>query len=69
MSEAFQRIEKSIKDAIAFAQGKNIEVRINRPPQIDLPSVAYVGSPRLAHPEQVADFKKEVVEEECDAEL
>ncbi len=38
-------------------------------PDVEMPSVAYVGSPRLAHPEQAADFKKEVVEEECDAGL
>lgn len=31
-------------------------------PDVEIPSAAYVGSPRLAHPEQVVDFKKEVVE-------
>jgi len=69
MSEAFKRIEKSLKDAIAFAQGKNIEVRINKPPQVVVPSVANIRSPRLAHPEQATDFEKKVVEEKDDAGL
>lgn len=30
---------------------------------------AYVGSPRLVHPEQAADFSMEVVEGPCDARL
>ena len=69
MSEAFKRIKKSLKDAIAFAQGKNVEARISKPSQVDLPSVAYIGSPRLAHREQAVDFKKEIVNEDCDAGL
>jgi len=32
-------------------------------PDVEIQTVAYIGSPRLAHPEQAADFKKEVVEE------
>lgn len=32
-------------------------------PNVEVASVAYVGSPRLAHREQAADFEKEVVEE------
>jgi len=32
-------------------------------PDVELPSTAYIDSPRLAHPEQAADFKKEVIEE------
>jgi hypothetical protein len=31
--------------------------------------VAYIGTPRLAHPEQAEDFKKEVIEEASDASL
>lgn len=31
-------------------------------PDVEIPSAAYVGSPRLVHPEQAVDFKKEVVE-------
>ena len=31
--------------------------------------VAHVVSPRLAHPEQAADFKLEVVEEPADASI
>jgi hypothetical protein len=30
-------------------------------PDMEVPSAPYVGSPRLVHPEQAADFKKEVV--------
>ena len=29
----------------------------------------YIGSPRLAHPEQAADFEKEVIEESPDGGL
>ncbi len=32
-------------------------------PDIEVPQASYVGSPRLVHPEQAADFKKEVVED------
>jgi hypothetical protein len=32
-------------------------------PGVEVLSVGYIGSPRLVHPEQAADFKKEVVEE------
>jgi hypothetical protein len=38
-------------------------------PDVEVQPVAYIGSPRLAHPEQLADFKKEVVEEGHDAGL
>ena len=38
-------------------------------PDIEVQTVAYVGSPRLVYPEQAADFKKEVVEEPPDAGL
>ncbi len=31
-------------------------------PDVEVQMVAYIGSPRLAHPEQAVDFKKEVVE-------
>jgi hypothetical protein len=31
-------------------------------PDTEVPSAAYVGSPRLVHREQAADFEKEVVE-------
>lgn len=34
-----------------------------------MPSAAYVGSPRLAHPEQAVDFEKEVLEEDLNAGL
>jgi len=32
-------------------------------PDFEAPKVVHVYSPRLVHPEQAADFKKEVVEE------
>ena len=32
-------------------------------PGVEMPSVGYIGSPRLVHSEQAADFEKEVVEE------
>lgn len=32
-------------------------------PDVEIPQTAYMGSPRLAHPEQAVDFMKEVVEE------
>ena len=38
-------------------------------PDVSMPSASYIGSPRLAHPEQAADFQKEVVEESSDASL
>ena len=38
-------------------------------PGVDAQPMAYLGSPRLAHPEQAIDFVKEVVEEEGDAAL
>jgi hypothetical protein len=38
-------------------------------PDVKVPSVSYIGSPRLAHPEQAADFQKEVVEESSDDSL
>ena len=38
-------------------------------PEIKVPSGAYIGSPRLMHPEQAADFKKEVIEDSRDASL
>lgn len=39
MSEAFKRIEKSLKDAIAFAEGKDIKVRVYTPFQVDVKRV------------------------------
>jgi hypothetical protein len=38
-------------------------------PDVEVETVAYIGSPRLAHPEQAADFKKEVVKDIQDADL
>ncbi len=36
-------------------------------PDVDAREVAHIYSPRLKHPEQVADFKMEVIEEPSDA--
>jgi hypothetical protein len=38
-------------------------------PDIEVQAVAYIGSPRLVHPEQAADFAKEVLEEPADDAL
>jgi hypothetical protein len=38
-------------------------------PEVEVQGVAYIGSPRLVHPEQAADFVKEVLEEPSDGEL
>lgn len=38
-------------------------------PDVEVPSIVYVGSPRLVHPEQAADFRKEIIEENRDASL
>ena len=38
-------------------------------PDVEVPPTFYVRSPRLAHPEQAADFQKAVVEESSDAGL
>lgn len=36
-------------------------------PDVEVQTVAYIGSPRLVHPEQAADFIKQVIEEPPDA--
>lgn len=38
-------------------------------PGVEEQPALYIGSPRLAHPEQAADFKKEVIEESPDGGL
>lgn len=38
-------------------------------PDVKVKQVARVFSPRLAHPEQAADFKMEIVQEPADASL
>ena len=38
-------------------------------PEVETSSMAYVGSPRLAHPEQARDFEKQVIEETNDASI
>lgn len=36
MSEAFKRIEKSLKDAISFAEGKDVKARVYEPFGVDV---------------------------------
>jgi len=38
-------------------------------PDVEVQGVAYIGSPRLVHPEQAVDFAKEVLEEPSDDDL
>ena len=38
-------------------------------PDIEVQTVAYIASPRLVHPEQAVDFKKELLQEPPDAGL
>ncbi|MBW8877260.1 MAG: hypothetical protein JF614_20035 [Acidobacteria bacterium] len=38
-------------------------------PDLEVPSIPYIGSPRLVHPGQAADFEKEVVEDGQNAGL
>ena len=38
-------------------------------PDREVPTKAYVASPHLVHPEQAADFEKDVAEESPDARL
>ena len=38
-------------------------------PGVQVEQVAHIFSPRLAHPEQVADFKMEVIEEPSDTSV
>jgi hypothetical protein len=55
-----------LPDSVRLPEKAKVYVLI---PDISAPSASYVGSPRLAHPEQAADFEKEVVEEDSDASL
>jgi hypothetical protein len=48
-----------LPDSVRLPERAKVYVVI---PGVEIPSVAYVGSPRLARPEQAADFVKEVVE-------
>lgn len=39
MSEAFERIEKSLKSAIAYSEGKNIDVRVYKPFKVNVKEI------------------------------
>jgi putative transcriptional regulator len=41
MSDAFKRIEKSLKDAIAYAEGKEVKVRVYRPLRVNVQRVRH----------------------------
>jgi hypothetical protein len=45
------------------ARGETDTAATPGPPGIERPSALYIGSPRLVHREQAADFAKEVVED------
>ena len=39
MSAAFKRIEKSLKDAIAFAEGRDVKARVYKPSRVNVKRV------------------------------
>jgi hypothetical protein len=55
-----------LKDNVRLPDNTRVYVLV---PDIQVEEVAHIYSPRLAHPEQVADFKLEVTEEASDASL
>ena len=38
-------------------------------PDMEVQAKAYIGSPRLVHPEQATDFEKQVLEDSSDADV
>lgn len=54
MSEAFKRIEKSLKDAIAFTQGKGVGARVYEPFRVDVKRIRI--SIGMTQPEFAAAF-------------
>lgn len=54
MSQAFKRMEKSLKDAIAFAEGKNIKVRVYKPFEVDVKRIR--GDIGMTQPQFAAAF-------------
>ncbi|HEY0072133.1 MAG TPA: hypothetical protein VGE04_19395 [Chloroflexia bacterium] len=55
-----------LKDNVRLPDNTRVYVLV---PDIQVEEVAHIYSPRLAHPEQAADFKLEVTEEASDASL
>jgi hypothetical protein len=55
-----------LRDAFTVTEKAKVYVVI---PDVEIPPFAYIGSPRLAHLEQAADFEKEVIEEIKDASV
>lgn len=39
MSEAFDRIERSLKDAISYGEGKRVDARVYRPFKVDIKKI------------------------------
>ena len=50
-----------LPDTVRLPENATVYVVV---PGVELSQASHIGSPRLVHPEQAADFKKEVVEEE-----
>ena len=55
-----------LRDNVSLPENTRVYVVI---PDLETPPQARVHSPRLAHPEQAADFVKQIVEVSTDAEL
>lgn len=55
-----------LRDNVKLPERAKVYVVI---PELETAPQARLYSPRLAHPEQVADFAKEIVEVSADAEL
>ena len=55
-----------LRDNVALPEHTKVYVVI---PDVETAPQAHVYSPRLVHPEQAADFAKQVIEVSADAEL
>ena len=55
-----------LRDHVTLPEPTKVYVVI---PDVEIAAQAYLSSPRLAHPEQAADFAKQVIEVSADAEL
>lgn len=59
-----ERGEIRLREPVRLPEHAKVYVIV---PDVDVTRAARIVSPRLAHPEQAADFKMEVVEESTDA--
>jgi hypothetical protein len=55
-----------LRDPVTLPEHTKVYVVI---PEVETVPPAHVYSPRLAHPEQAADFAKQIIEVSVDAEL